>query len=282
MKGFLSAGGKTSWAIIGLLVLCAVATPVLAWQTATMRYNRDLTRMVFNDNLELLEDVKLKLGLTKDSLHSALGTAGDTTSEADILIVSISDHRVWYRQGHEVLFSTRVATGSGRVLSRAGGTNWKFETPRGRLVVQSKESDPVWVPPDWHYVEVAKKKKLGLARLVRGKPLPVENGAVITVAGNDVVKRFPDGREEKFESGEGKEIVAAGKVVIPPFGTNQRKFVGALGTHRLNLGDGYALHGTDVPSSIGQSVSHGCIRLRNEDIETLYRLVPTGTPVYIY
>jgi lipoprotein-anchoring transpeptidase ErfK/SrfK len=29
-------------------------------------------------------------------------------------------------------------------------------------------------------------------------------------------------------------------------------------------------------------VSHGCIRLRNEDIETLYRLVPTGTPVYIY
>jgi hypothetical protein len=42
----------------------------------------------------------------------------------------------------------------------------------------------------------------------------------------------------------------------------------------LNLGDGYALHGTDNPASIGQSVSHGCVRLRNEDIETLYRIVP--------
>jgi hypothetical protein len=219
MKGFLTAGGRWSWIIVGLLALCALATPVLAWQTATMRYDRDLTRMVFNDNLELLEDVKLKLGLTKDSLHTTLSSVGDATSEADILIVSISDHRVWYRKGHQVLFSTRVATGSGRVLSRAGGTNWKFETPRGRLLVQSKESDPVWVPPDWHYVEVARKKKLGLARLVRGKPLAAENGAVITVSGNDVVKRFPDGREEKLESGEGKEIIASGKVVVPPFGT---------------------------------------------------------------
>ena len=50
--------------------------------------------------------------------------------------------------------------------------------------------------------------------------------------------------------------------MIPPFGTNQRKYKGVLGTHRLVLGDGYALHGTDKPESIGRSVSHGCVRLR--------------------
>jgi lipoprotein-anchoring transpeptidase ErfK/SrfK len=55
-----------------------------------------------------------------------------------------------------------------------------------------------------------------------------------------------------------------------------------LGTYRLVLGDGYGIHGTDTPSSIGRSASHGCVRLRNEDIETLYRMVPVGTPVYIY
>ena len=55
-----------------------------------------------------------------------------------------------------------------------------------------------------------------------------------------------------------------------------------LGTHRLNLGNGYALHGTNNPSSIGRSVSHGCIRLRNEDISKLYDMVPVGTPIYIY
>jgi lipoprotein-anchoring transpeptidase ErfK/SrfK len=33
---------------------------------------------------------------------------------------------------------------------------------------------------------------------------------------------------------------------------------------------------------VGQAVSHGCVRLRNEDIAQLYTMVPVGTPVYIY
>ena len=81
---------------------------------------------------------------------------------------------------------------------------------------------------------------------------------------------------------DGREIVFDGKIIIPPFGTNQRKYKEVLGSHRLYLGDGYALHGTNNPSSIGQAVSHGCVRLRNEDIAFLYDLVPVGTPVYIY
>jgi lipoprotein-anchoring transpeptidase ErfK/SrfK len=48
------------------------------------------------------------------------------------------------------------------------------------------------------------------------------------------------------------------------------------------MGDGYGIHGTNDPSSIGRSVSHGCVRLRNEDIATLYDMVEVGTPVYIY
>jgi lipoprotein-anchoring transpeptidase ErfK/SrfK len=76
--------------------------------------------------------------------------------------------------------------------------------------------------------------------------------------------------------------VVGGNIVIPPFGTNQRKYQGVLGTHRLNLGDGYALHGTNRPETIGRSVSHGCVRLRNEDIAKLYEIVPLGTVVFIY
>jgi len=43
----------------------------------------------------------------------------------------------------------------------------------------------------------------------------------------------------------------------------------------------YGIHGTDVPSSIGHSVSHGCVRLHNEDVLELYKLVETGTPITI-
>jgi hypothetical protein len=47
-------------------------------------------------------------------------------------------------------------------------------------------------------------------------------------------------------------------------------------------GDGQvAIHGTNSPWSIGQAVSHGCIRLRNEAITKLVRAVPLGTPVRV-
>jgi lipoprotein-anchoring transpeptidase ErfK/SrfK len=46
-------------------------------------------------------------------------------------------------------------------------------------------------------------------------------------------------------------------------------------------GDGQiAIHGTDNPGDIGQAISHGCVRLKNEDILRLSEL-PLGTPVFI-
>jgi lipoprotein-anchoring transpeptidase ErfK/SrfK len=41
------------------------------------------------------------------------------------------------------------------------------------------------------------------------------------------------------------------------------------------------IHGTNDPSSIGRKASHGCIRMRNEDIEALAALLPLGTPVVV-
>jgi hypothetical protein len=280
--GFFRVGG---WTARGLLLATLGSTALgatLASFAVNARYERDVMRMVFNDNLQLLEDVRRKVGETSDSLSTVVSAPIDSVGNRPFIVVSIADHRLWYRQGNDVLFATRVATGSGKVLAQGKGNRWKFETPRGRLVVLSKESDPAWVPPDWHYVEVAQKKKLGLVNLVRGKDLSLRDGSVITVQGNEVVRRPPEGEPEALEVAEGNELIVDKKVIIPPFGTNQRRYAGVVGTHRLNLGDGYALHGTDVPSSIGTSVSHGCVRLRNEDIETLYRIVPVGTPVYIY
>ena len=57
---------------------------------------------------------------------------------------------------------------------------------------------------------------------------------------------------------------------------------GYLGTHRLNLGDGYALHGTQAVSQLGRSVSHGCVRLANEDIARLFDMASVGDEVVIY
>lgn len=56
----------------------------------------------------------------------------------------------------------------------------------------------------------------------------------------------------------------------------------AFGTYWLGLSKPhYGIHGTNNPSSIGKYVSRGCIRMYNQDVEALARLVPIGTPVRI-
>lgn len=47
------------------------------------------------------------------------------------------------------------------------------------------------------------------------------------------------------------------------------------GTHRIGL------HGTDQEDLIGSAVSHGCVRMRNSDIATLYSHISLGTPIQV-
>jgi LysM repeat protein len=55
-----------------------------------------------------------------------------------------------------------------------------------------------------------------------------------------------------------------------------------LGTRWLGLDEPqYGIHGTIFPELIGQSVSKGCVRMKNEDVEELYEVVPIGTAVII-
>ncbi len=65
--------------------------------------------------------------------------------------------------------------------------------------------------------------------------------------------------------------------VIPP-GSPEN----GLGTRWLGLDhQGYGIHGTTEPQLIGRQVSHGCVRMRNEDVEELYDVVPYGTIVAV-
>ena len=67
----------------------------------------------------------------------------------------------------------------------------------------------------------------------------------------------------------GGTVVPAGK--DSPVGT---RWVG------LNV-KGYGIHGTNAPGSIGRAASHGCIRLRNRDMEKLFTLLRVGDVVSV-
>lgn len=68
----------------------------------------------------------------------------------------------------------------------------------------------------------------------------------------------------------------SGAVVPPESPAN------VLGTRWMGFDiAGYGIHGTVEPDKIGQQVTAGCVRMRNEEVEELYTLIPLGTEVMI-
>ncbi len=62
----------------------------------------------------------------------------------------------------------------------------------------------------------------------------------------------------------------------------QRCFPDALGRFALNIGGPYAIHGTQNPDeSLGQSVTNGCVRVHNDDMERIWRYMEVGDRVEI-
>ena len=74
----------------------------------------------------------------------------------------------------------------------------------------------------------------------------------------------------------------------PPQKDPSRTMKGVMGSTAIFLGDGIAIHGTDQPQLLmnpdpdARRVSHGCIRLNNENARELMHMVEVGTPVLIY
>ena len=55
-----------------------------------------------------------------------------------------------------------------------------------------------------------------------------------------------------------------------------------LGSRWIGLSkQGYGIHGTIDPESIGKSVTEGCVRMKNSEVEELYSIIPIGTEVVI-
>lgn len=67
----------------------------------------------------------------------------------------------------------------------------------------------------------------------------------------------------------------------PPEDPSARFEAGVLGDYALAFGDGFFIHGTLYTRLLGRNVTHGCIRLGDEDLEFLVRQTRVGTPILI-
>jgi len=145
-------------------------------------------------------------------------------SDLKRVVIDVDANELRFMDGDRVLWKAPVGTGTGFRLAGASGS-WQFDTPSGTMYVQYKEQNPVWIIPDWWFIE--------------------------------------------------------NKRPIPPMDSPERRQEGGLGAAAVYLGSELAIHGTDKPELLGRRVSHGCIRLSNENALRLFHNVQVGTPVVI-
>lgn len=68
----------------------------------------------------------------------------------------------------------------------------------------------------------------------------------------------------------------------PPRDSEERFDDVSLGDYGLYMPDGYIIHGTLFKTLLGRRVTHGCVRLGDEDLEFVYKNAPIGSRVYLY
>jgi len=139
--------------------------------------------------------------------------------------INTAANRLYLRRGRDLLREARISTGTNDT-AKYGSRKWIFDTPRGIMTVWRKKDKPVWIKPDWAFLE-------------KGEPIPAMDSPL-------------------------------------------RRQQGMLGDYLLDLGGGIAIHGTPYENLLGQSVTHGCIRVGKDDLKVLYDSVPVGTRVYVY
>lgn len=220
-----------------------------------------------------------------NSGNSAVDSTDSTTTliapyrAADVRVdISVSDKRLTVVVRGDTVRTATVSLAEGRDFTYAG-RRWHFATPRGAMRVLGKRTDPVWLPPDWHYAEVAQAFGLKLRQLPPGGT-KIRDGARIVVrdsliglvfAGDTVFRPLPVDEHIVFDS----------TLFIPPINTHNRRLIGELGKYALDLGNGYLLHGTQNQDRVGVDPTHGCIRLTDEDLEWMYQYIPVGATVRV-
>lgn len=145
------------------------------------------------------------------------------------------------------------------------------EAPRDGVVINLAEMRLYYYPPPTADGERrVETYPISVGRMDWGTPL----GETRVTEKTEDPYWFPPESILTERAAQGRPLPSA----VPPGPDNP------LGRHKLRLdipGGAYLIHGTNEPRGIGMRVTHGCIRMFPEDVESLFERLPIGTDVQI-
>jgi lipoprotein-anchoring transpeptidase ErfK/SrfK len=146
----------------------------------------------------------------------------------------------------------------------------------------------------WEYL--ARLNRVDPARIRAGQKLKVIKGpfsAIVDLSDFELTVHCHGYYVFRFPVGIGRDgatplgtFPVRDKVVNPPYDGPEGSFAAddpanPIGERWISLGDGYGIHGTIEPDSVGNSESRGCVRMHDKDVEIVYDLLTIGSEVVI-
>jgi len=204
--------------VLAVGILALVFLVLLVTRRGPREAEPDLTPLTESERREL-RDLRRRSESTEAKINAL-------RPQGTYLVIDTGRNRLTLVKAEKPILEAVCSTGSGRALADpVRKRRWTFDTPRGEFFIRAKHPNPVWIKPDWAFLE-------------EGEPIP-----------RKLAER------------------------LAPM---------ELGDYAMDLGDGYLIHGTLYPRALGLSVTHGCVRLGDDDLDTVYHTARIGTPVYIY
>lgn len=234
-----------------------------SWDASQDIYHRAAVSPRIEDRIRAYEglvELYSKLKMTK----KAAGVKAALENEKALLLRLVPTDPSFYRK-----IKVKKGDSYARVAAREKvSRKWLEMANAGRTIRAGEE---ILVPDRPFYLVVRKdERKLywwrGAEEILKVYPVSIGRKETQT----------PEGEYRVIEKVEDPVWYREGKIISAGDPKN------LLGTRWMGLDvKGYGIHGTRYPGSIGNAVSHGCVRMLNRDVEELFEWVPVGTVVVI-
>jgi hypothetical protein len=209
------------WVVLFIVIYVYIIPLMPEYRTGIFNFRQSVDSLASAD-----QNTQRLIKTTENSIKRLDKKFASLSSRSTYLVINTTGNKFYLYRNQKVIRQGTCSTGSYILLESGEEQKWIFKTPKGQFRIQGKTTSPVWIKPDWAFVE-------------EGLPIP------------------PPNHHTRYERG-------------------------VLGDYALSLGHGYFIHGTLYQRFLGLPVTHGCVRLNDEDLEAVYHNLTIGSKVFIY